>query len=903
MQILNNIAAMFSLGNLNKNKKKQEDSIQKLATGEAFPSARYGAETYAISEKMRVQIRALDQNDDNTKAGGDLLRTAEGALQTQLNIMRQIKAKVIDAANDSNTDEDRVTIQKEIDQFYKQIEEITHSTRYNGIQLLVGGTSPYKIITDGWQLLDEPVMLDESAAMNVIPDNFATLDGIEGPFDIFTEYRAGLTTTIPTLDIPQPYSGGGGVYTVTADSISNLDNRCIYCDGKYYVFSSDSSSTYPSSSWIFDAQYGMFRQNTYPVIKIDLNTYSSISDALNRMASLAGITFDITTEDGSTVAKTTSRISGSTLPDIPETSAVQAAPASGIGSGFFSGGRNAQQGDGIDIPDVDAEYAKYTANLASTSAGSGFSINYYNFQRTEILFVDGSGAPSLNSSTGRWEVGLDWVGSANIGNHTITIDSSKNLTVQYQYAGTTGNNYSIQDGLSARSAQSAIDGFRAASITSQTEDAYAKIDLSSYNTTDSSKLEELIDSLKGNTVTWSYSYSVEFVDSIHPGDFAGVRRTQRQSIDLNNIRNAVQGGATIAEALSNAMKSLTNGGYLISTETDDSGNITNLKFKSPFAGESGNYTPSQSYNRVTAMTSGELRYYEIPYGDWFDSNPDFVIPDDLDGKGFRVYCATDANQWFNFLFRNGSDATRPESGSADSLDYRTIVIDVSEVTDATSFIQAIYDQGEPEMQSINHYLHLATELDEGKLVIYDARRYTASQLRRMTGVDYQERGAKIADGALDNVVKGERILYAKTLVIQDTEKSNSYITLHIPQMTFDHMFHSIPEPDTIRDYPVTSKKARTALLGPPEPGIIDSAIDYILDALTDCGAQMQRLDNSNSNIVTKRENAQASESTIRNLDMAKEMVEQTKLNILSQASQAMLAQSNQNLSNVLELIQ
>ena len=109
MQILNNLASIFGLGNLNKNKKKQSESMEKLATGEAFPSARYGAETYAISEKMRVQIRALDQNDDNTKAGGDLLRTAEGALQSQLNIMRQIKEKVIDAANDTNTDQDRVT--------------------------------------------------------------------------------------------------------------------------------------------------------------------------------------------------------------------------------------------------------------------------------------------------------------------------------------------------------------------------------------------------------------------------------------------------------------------------------------------------------------------------------------------------------------------------------------------------------------------------------------------------------------------------------------------------------------------------------------------------------------------------------------------------------------------------
>ena len=901
MQVLSNLASMFGLGNLNRAKKKQSDSMEKLATGEAFPSARYGAESYAISEKMRVQIRVLDQNDDNVKAGGDLLRTAEGALQSQLNIMRQIKEKVIDAANDTNTDQDRVTIQKEIDQLYKQFEDITHSTRYNGIQLLTGGVSPYKTVEGEWTRLDEPVMLEESAAMNVIPDNYATLDGIEGPFDIFTEYQAGVTTTISTLDIPQPYSGGGGFYSVSASSISALDDHCISYSGRRYVFTSDPSRTYPTSYTYISG--GRIYNTSNSLILIDLNTYNTVSAAYEQLASLAGITFDISTENGVTTAKTTSPI-GSTSISQTAMSAVDSAPASGIGGGYFSGGVSAQQGDGIDIPTITAQYAKYTSNISGVAPNSGFSISGGSYGgRVEVLFVSGNSAPNLNQNTGRWEIGLDWTGTKDVGYHSLTIDSSKNLTILATSSGTSGNYCMVTDGLQSRPAQSAATSILRTIVSQQTNYAYAKIDLSNYNTTDSDKLEELISSLKNKNIRWYSGYSVEFVDSGIPGDFAGVPRTSGQFIDLANVRNAVHGGSTIAEAFSNAMKSLSSGGYLISTELDESGNITNLKFRSTTSGENGNYSSSRTYNRVTASTSGDLRHYEISYGAWFNSHPDFVVPDDLDGKGFRVYCATDANQWFNFIFRNGGAENIPESGSSDVLDYRTINIDVSEVTDANSLIQAIYNQGEPEMQDINHYMHLAMNLDEGKLVLYDQRAYTRSQLSSMTGVEYQERGAKIADGALDNVARIDKILYAKTLVIQDTEKSNSYITLHIPQMTFDHVFYSIPSPDTIYDYPVTSKSARTALLGPPEPGIIDQGIDYVLDAITEVGSQMQRLETSNSNIVTKRENAQSSESTIRNLDMAKEMIEQTKLNILANASQSMLAQSNQNLSNVLELIQ
>ncbi|WP_462332545.1 flagellin, partial [Schwartzia sp. (in: firmicutes)] len=88
-----------------------------------------------------------------------------------------------------------------------------------------------------------------------------------------------------------------------------------------------------------------------------------------------------------------------------------------------------------------------------------------------------------------------------------------------------------------------------------------------------------------------------------------------------------------------------------------------------------------------------------------------------------------------------------------------------------------------------------------------------------------------------------------------------------------------------------------------ERGLLDAAIDYLTNANTLVGAQIMRLEMTESNIVVQHENTTASESTIRDADMAKEMAEYTKASVLSQASQSMLAQANQNGSAILSLLQ
>ncbi|GAA0211370.1 flagellin [Selenomonas dianae] len=137
MVVKNNMPAVNTLNILNKNQSALSKSLQKVSSGMKINSAGDDASGYAISERMRVQIRSLDQDNQNTQNGNSMMRTAEGAVSSTVEILKTLKEKAINAANDTNTDEDRRTIQKEINQMVDQIDDNALAT-YNGKYLVDG---------------------------------------------------------------------------------------------------------------------------------------------------------------------------------------------------------------------------------------------------------------------------------------------------------------------------------------------------------------------------------------------------------------------------------------------------------------------------------------------------------------------------------------------------------------------------------------------------------------------------------------------------------------------------------------------------------------------------------------------------------------------------------------------
>ena len=145
MVVKNNMSATNTLNVLNKNHSALQKSLEKVSSGMRINSAGDDASGYAISERMRVQVRGLDQDNRNAQNGNSMLKVAEGSVQNSIAIISTLKEKVLNAANDTNTDDDRAQIQKELDQMIDQIDDNANVT-YNGMYM-VDGSHNRKVIS------------------------------------------------------------------------------------------------------------------------------------------------------------------------------------------------------------------------------------------------------------------------------------------------------------------------------------------------------------------------------------------------------------------------------------------------------------------------------------------------------------------------------------------------------------------------------------------------------------------------------------------------------------------------------------------------------------------------------------------------------------------------------------
>ena len=155
MRINTNIMALNAQNKLVANQGKVENSIQKLSSGLRINGAADDAAGLAISEKMRAQIRGLNQAESNAQDGISLLQTAEGALQQTTDILQRMRELVIKAQNSGVlTEEDKTSISNELSTLRDEIDRIGNSTTFNGKKLLNGdfGSKAEGFSVDGYRL-------------------------------------------------------------------------------------------------------------------------------------------------------------------------------------------------------------------------------------------------------------------------------------------------------------------------------------------------------------------------------------------------------------------------------------------------------------------------------------------------------------------------------------------------------------------------------------------------------------------------------------------------------------------------------------------------------------------------------------------------------------------------------
>ena len=136
MRINTNISAMTVNNSLQRAQNNLSASIERLSSGYKINSSADDPAGCAISEKMRMQIRGLNQADNNAADGESVLNTAEGALQEINAMLVRMKELTVQAANDVNSDQERSAIQDELNSINEEIDRITSETEFNTQPLL-----------------------------------------------------------------------------------------------------------------------------------------------------------------------------------------------------------------------------------------------------------------------------------------------------------------------------------------------------------------------------------------------------------------------------------------------------------------------------------------------------------------------------------------------------------------------------------------------------------------------------------------------------------------------------------------------------------------------------------------------------------------------------------------------
>ena len=138
MVINHNMSAMYANRQLGVTGLNISKDMAKLASGEKITRAGDDASGLAVSEKMRAQIRGLNQAVQNTQNGISFIQTTEGYLQETTDIVQRIRELAVQSSNGIYSDEDRMQIQVEVSALVSEVDRIASSAQFNGMNMLTG---------------------------------------------------------------------------------------------------------------------------------------------------------------------------------------------------------------------------------------------------------------------------------------------------------------------------------------------------------------------------------------------------------------------------------------------------------------------------------------------------------------------------------------------------------------------------------------------------------------------------------------------------------------------------------------------------------------------------------------------------------------------------------------------
>lgn len=222
MVVQHNMSAMNANRMLSGVASAQSKSTEKLSSGYRINRAADDAAGLSISEKMRGQIRGLNQASTNAQDGISLIQTAEGALNESHSILQRMRELAVQAANGTETDDDREAVQNEIEQLQSELTRISDTTEFNTMKLLDGSMSGSKVNASVSKTAENNLTTVDATAQVNTTDAAVTAIGAnaDSTFSVtILDNNGNASTTSVTVH----YDKTSGKYSVNGKDLTTAD--------------------------------------------------------------------------------------------------------------------------------------------------------------------------------------------------------------------------------------------------------------------------------------------------------------------------------------------------------------------------------------------------------------------------------------------------------------------------------------------------------------------------------------------------------------------------------------------------------------------------------------------------------------------------------------------------------
>ena len=944
MRIQHNILAMNAYRNYNTNTSALAKNLEKLSSGYKINRAGDDAAGLAISEKMRAQITGLNAAQKNVKDGISLVKTAEGAMQEIQDMLNRMDYLATQSANGTYQDEvDRENLNKEMSALKTEINRIADSANFNGIKLLDGSLDTnIKAMDQVTQ--DIVVKPSESEALkigvklaevgDVIGENTVLHNdsnggkGTEFSVDLhnfnFDASVAGNTMTLKvgdtelTLtatedagqlsgeDLVKAFLGENGAVKV---SVSGEDNKNLVSanglkiNGQSFTVKKGDDHDYrltfiqdkgPTSeaeevngsmdvsiSGKVEANLAKYSFNatdlganptdksilsingeTYTIDTTKTATWDEVFKDIKKTGAMGG--FDVSIKDGK-VTMTATETGEKVEPVITYKAAAAGAATASPASTATPPGKT--------VAGADAKQAGSAANAAVAVTGITVAA------ATDTLTIDGQ-TVDLSS----WS-GTNAITNQQVGNFLVSVSTAGAVSV----LGTK------DAGAAANGTWDVVHSAGGTDTTVQVTlqagaDAVKDVQAFDLGEWTSSKLGDLTIGTGTNAVTLNYDKLVAAGEKgIAVGNDYIATLEDNTLILTAKTAGAVGGDGPAAQVVAN---------------------VTDLKYN---VWDSANDKKSEDLSiteEAKGATGGEMQGITIgAHGDFNVSTTNIknVAAGGLDRLASTFFDLTeDMVREGSVITIAGTDYTFTEGGTGDT------EIDISS-GDLTKIAQILTEKANADADTSKVY---TVGHDGNRITLTETVEHTANYVKDpVTGKvtfngDYDLR----TEAGIEKSLGFKGNSYKKTEVVSEATEGGKALNLQIGDTSdeFNQMKVAIGDMHVKamgtfdEDGKLTKSIDEVDILNPENAAeavdVIKNAINYVSSVRGDLGAYQNRLEHTANNLSVMAENIQDAESTIRDTDIAEEMMAYTKNNILIQSAQAMLAQANAVPQGVLQLL-